>query len=260
MLAPLVISHAACKGHAPENTLAGIRAALRLGVDAIEIDVHATRDGVPVLLHDDTLDRTTNASGRVSDVDLSRLSSVDAGVRVFDGRFQGERVPRLAEVLDMTRAACLLVIEIKQRAIEAEVIATVRAANAAASVMFWSFQPETVSVVRTLAPEIPAAQLVYQMNGEPDAVFNASVRRGAQAVSLYWSTVSRDVVRAARRRGLSVYTWTADAPDEQRAVADCAVDGIVTNVPDVLRRTLKREGYKGVAKKQRADADAAQPA
>src|SRR5262249_15256521 len=70
MLAPLNIAHAACKGHAPENTLAGIRAALALGVDAIEIDVHCTSDGIPILMHDATVDRTTNGAGAIREMTL----------------------------------------------------------------------------------------------------------------------------------------------------------------------------------------------
>src|SRR5579885_1334008 len=96
---PLVISHAACKGHAPENTLAGIRAALELGCEAIEIDVHTTVDGVPVLLHDDTLDRTTDGKGDVRGMPLAELQRLDAGARTFGDRFAGERVPTLEQAL-----------------------------------------------------------------------------------------------------------------------------------------------------------------
>ena|SRR5215212_4964425 len=79
MLPPLIISHRACQGHAPENTLAGIRAALAFGVDAIEIDVQTSRDGVPVLLHDQTVERTTDGAGRVHDLTLAELRALDAG-------------------------------------------------------------------------------------------------------------------------------------------------------------------------------------
>ena len=89
----LSISHAACKGHAPENTLAGIRAALALGVDGIEIDVHASLDGVPVLMHDETVDRTTNGAGRVPDLPLAALRELDAGSGIFENRFAGEPIP-----------------------------------------------------------------------------------------------------------------------------------------------------------------------
>src|SRR6266516_311988 len=109
---PLIISHAACRGSAPENTLAGVRAALAQGVDAIEVDVHASSDGVPVLIHDATLDRTTDSSGRVSERSFADLRRLDAGAQGFEGRFRGERIPALAEAAELTRGRCLLIAEI----------------------------------------------------------------------------------------------------------------------------------------------------
>ena len=93
MRLPLVTSHAACKGHAPENTLAGIETAIALGADAIEIDVHCTSDGVPVLIHDETVDRTTDGSGNVHEMPLGVVRKLDAGARQFAPQFAGERVP-----------------------------------------------------------------------------------------------------------------------------------------------------------------------
>lgn len=243
MLAPLVIAHAACKGHAPENTIAGVNAALGLGVDAIEIDVQATSDGVPVLLHDATVDRTTNGTGAVAQMALVQLQQLDAGARAFDGRFAGERVPTLAEVLDLTRDHCLLVIEIKQRGIERRVADVVRRAGAAASSMVWSFHAEVVEAWRSAMPEVPAAQLWSGQHGDAASLLDATVRRNAQAVSVHFSMINDQLVTAARRRGLSVFTWTPDDAADQVRVAARGVDGICTNLPDVLRTTLAWERY-----------------
>lgn len=245
MLAPLNIAHAACKGHAPENTLAGIRAALALGVDAIEIDVHLTVDGVPVLIHDTTVDRTTNGAGAISGITLADARTLDAGGDLFDGRFRGEPIPTLDEVLDLTRTACLLVIEIKPRGIEQAVIDAVRRHDAAGSAMIWSFATEAVGAARTLAPEIPAA-LSFGRQGEAvAAMLDRAVRLGAQAVTMEHGSVDAGFVRAARLRGLNVYAWTPDQPEQQARVAALGVAGIVTNVPDDLRATLVSEGYEG---------------
>jgi glycerophosphoryl diester phosphodiesterase len=237
-LLPLVISHAACKGHAPENTLAGIRAALALGVDAIEIDVHCTRDGVPVLIHDATVDRTTDGTGAVAGLTLTQVRTLDAGRDLFDRRFAGERVPTLAEALDLTRGRCLLVVEVKPADIEQAVVAVIRPFPD--DVMVWSFRPEVVARVRALAPAVPCARLSPPLDGMPDALFAATIAAGAQAVAVHCAGVDAALVRAAARRGLSVYTWTADAPEEQRRLAGAGVAGIVTNLPDVLARTLGR--------------------
>jgi glycerophosphoryl diester phosphodiesterase len=233
----LSISHAACKGHAPENTLAGIHAALALGVDAIEIDLHASGDGVPVLMHDETVDRTTDGAGRVSDLPLSALKALDAGSGVFENRFAGERIPTLAEVLELTRDRCLLVIEVKQRQIEGGLAAVVRRLNAA-SVMIWSFHEEVVATARAVLPEVPAARLWGGRNGHAAELLASTVHHGAQGISVHYSAVDAELVRAARLRGMSVFTWTVDEPEDQVRVAAFGVDGICTNLPDVLDVTL----------------------
>lgn len=258
MLAPLTIAHAACKGHAPENTLAGIEAALRLGVDAIEIDVHASRDGVPMLIHDATVDRTTNGQGTVADLTLAQLRALDAGGDLFGGRFRGARMPTLAAVLDLTRGRCVLVIEIKARAIEQLIAETIRRADAARRSMIWSFEPEVVSAARMLMPDVPAAQLAGERVDDLGRLLNDTVARNAQAISIHWSRVTPALVRAARLRGLSVFTWTADEPADQARVAAAGVDGIVTNVPDILRRTLAEGCYEGLA--ELSAGDSARPA
>jgi len=243
MLAPLIVSHAACKGHAPENTLAGIEAALRLGVDAIEIDVHASSDGTPVLIHDDTLERTTNGGGRVQETTLARLRTLDAAGGLFEGRFAGERIPTLAEVLDRTRDACLLVIEIKQTGIESAVATVVRRLRAAQSAMIWSFHADVVEAARVSLPEVPAARLWTGRDGDGDALLATTLRSGAQAVSVHGPALDAPLMTAARRRGLSVFTWTVDDPEEQARVAALGVAGICTNYPDVLRTTLSRQAF-----------------
>ncbi|MGH2586515.1 MAG: glycerophosphodiester phosphodiesterase [Dehalococcoidia bacterium] len=247
MLAPLTIAHAACKGHAPENTLAGVRAAIDLGVDAIEIDVHASRDGVPVLMHDATIERTTSGSGRVAELTLAELQAWDAGVGVFDGRFAGERIPTLAEVLDLTRRRCLLVIEVKQLGIAEQIAAVVRRMDAAGSAMVWSFHSDVVAAMRTVMPEVPAAQLWGGQSGGVGALLEETVRRDAQGVSVHHLSVEPSLVRMARLRGLCVFTWTADEPEDQARAAAAGVDGICTNVPDVLRTTLAQHRYEGAA-------------
>ncbi|MGD9893476.1 MAG: glycerophosphodiester phosphodiesterase [Dehalococcoidia bacterium] len=245
MIAPLTISHAACKGHAPENTMAGIHAAVTLGVDAIEIDVHASRDGVPVLIHDERVDRTTDGTGAVRDLTLDQLRRLDAGARSFDGRFAGERVPMLAEVLDLTRNACLLVIEVKQPGIVEHIAEVVRRHRAADRAMIWSFHRDAVATARAVLPEAPAAQLWGGRTGDAASLIEGTVQRGAQAISVQYSAVEPALVHAARLRGLTVYTWTVDQPSDQARVAAAGVAGICTNLPDVLRETLTTEQYAG---------------
>ena len=229
---PLVISHAACGGHAPENTLAGIRAALELGADGIEIDVQASADGVPVLMHDLTVDRTTKGRGEVAKLSLDQLRRLDVG---------GEPVPTLAEVLNLTRGKALLVAELKRPGVEEEIAAVVRDSAALNDVMAWSFFPQALAAMRRAEPRLPGALLI-----EPRGLANwpdrreLAVRLGLQGVSVFFAGVNEGIASDCRRSGLALYTWTPDAEPEMARLIGLGVDGICTNYPDRTIALLSR--------------------
>lgn len=227
---PLVISHAACGGHAPANTLAGIRAALDIGVDAIEIDVQCSSDGVPVLMHDYTVDRTTNGTGEVSKLTLDQLRALDAG---------GEPPPTLAEVLELTRANTLLICEIKQPGIEVRLAEVVLQAEALDDVMVWSFFPQALQGMRTAEPRIPAALLVSERH--TDTLSNlreTAIRIGVQGLSVYHEGIDDEALRLCRRSGLALYAWTADDRAAIQRLVDTGIDGICSNFPDRVNEVL----------------------
>ena len=221
---PLVISHAACSGHAPENTLAGIRTALQIGADAVEVDVQASADGVPVLMHDLTLDRTTNGSGDLASLTLEQLQALDAG---------GEPVPTFARALEMTRGRALLVAEIKRPGCERALADVIRAAEALADVMVWSFLPPALEAMRQAEPMVPGALLIApQSMGNWPSMQDLALRLDLQAVSVFHLNLDAGIIAQARRRGLAVYAWTADTERDIQRLLDLGVDGIVTNYPE----------------------------
>ncbi len=221
---PLIISHAACVGPAPENTLAGIRAALQIGADAIEIDVQASADGVPVLMHDLTLDRTTNGSGDIASLTLEQLQALDAG---------GEPVPTFAQALEMTRGRALLVAEIKRPGCERALAEVIRAAEAVADVMVWSFLPPALEAMRQAEPRVPSALLIapQSMVNWP-SMQDLALRLDLQAVSVFHLNLDAGIIAQSRRRGLGIYAWTADTERDIQRLLDLGVDGIVTNYPE----------------------------
>lgn len=227
---PLVISHAACGGHAPENTLAGIRKAIELGSEAIEIDVQTSEDSVPVLMHDLTVDRTTNGLGAVANLSLEKLRQLDAG---------GERVPVLAEVLDLTKGRVLLVMEIKQPGIEQHIARIVHQSRALDDVMAWSFYPQALEGMRREEPRIPSALLV---SGESmpkwQDMRSRALKLGTQGVSVFCTTVDERVAEDCRRSALALYTWTPDGKREIARLAKLGVDGICSNFPDKVVAVL----------------------
>jgi glycerophosphoryl diester phosphodiesterase len=227
---PLVISHAACGGHAPANTLAGIRAALGMGVDGIEIDVQCSSDGVPILMHDYTVDRTTNGTGEVSRLTLDQLRALDAG---------GEPPPTLAEVLELTRGDALLVCEIKQPGIEQRIADVVVQAEALDDVMVWSFFPQALTGMRTAEPRIPAALLVSERHTHAlPTLRETAISIGAQGLSVFHEGVSNDALRLCRRSGLALYAWTADDQAAIQRLVDTGIDGICSNFPDRVSAAL----------------------
>lgn len=237
MPGPLVISHAGCGGHAPENTLAGIRAALHLGADAIEVDVQASADAVPVLMHDLTVDRTTGGSGDLASLSLDELRRLDAG---------GEPVPTFADALALVcgrrdRQVALLVAEVKRPGCEPALAQAVRDAGALDDVMVWSFLPPALEAMRHAEPRLPAALLVApQAVPSWPAMRELALRLGLQAVSVFHQGLDEAIVGHARRSGLSVYAWTADAESDIQRLIDLDIDGIVTNYPDRALALLGR--------------------
>ncbi len=235
MKAPLVIAHAAAAGEAPANTLAGVRAALA-SAGAMEIDLRLCADGVPVLLHDATLDRTTDLSGPVRDVPLAALACADAG--------EGERVPSLDEALDLVAGSIDVMCELKVDparpddgpALLDATLAVIRRHGAESWTALHSFDHDLVALARALAPEIEAAMLTADASGPALARLCArAARDGAAAISLYHPLVVPEAVAAARAQALKLWAWTADSPEDWRRLAEAGVNGVITNCPAALR-------------------------
>ena len=228
---PLVISHAACGGHAPENSLAGIRKAIELGSDAIEIDVQASADGVPILMHDLTVDRSTDGSGKVAEMTLDQLKAL---------RVSGEPIPTLSAVLDETKDKALLIMEIKAPGIEDQLARVVHEHDAVGQVMAWSFFPEALTGMRNAEPRIPCVLLISpeQLHRWPDFK-QMAIQMGLQGVSMFFAGIYEDTGRECRLSGLSLYTWTPDSEADIARVIELGVDGVCTNFPDRARAVLR---------------------
>jgi glycerophosphoryl diester phosphodiesterase len=237
---PLVIAHRGASGTCPENTLAAFRRAEELGADMIELDVQLTRDAAVVVLHDETLERTTSGVGSVGSLTLAELRRLDAGAW-FDRRFRGERVPTLADVL--AAVALPVNVELKPSAgggtgvsdLASRALATVRAAGALERVVFSSFEPAALTILRTLAPD---GILAVLSDADPRPQGLALAKRvGARALHLRKDAVTRDVVAAARAEQVEVRAWTVNAADEFARLAIAGVTGIFTDHPERFLQT-----------------------
>jgi glycerophosphoryl diester phosphodiesterase len=242
---PLVIAHRGDSAHRPENTLASFASALEVGAELVEFDLHLTRDGHPIVLHDPTLDRTTSGKGPVRERTLAEVRAFSAGYPTrFGAAYAGERVPTLVEALAFLRGRARVMIEIKAEAvghddedgIEARTIVEVRKAGMIGEVAFLSFERRVLLRCRNLAPEIPRGHLFYRVD-------TAEVIRGAREVAcdivMPEKGMLSDELRAqVAEAGLKLATWVVDEPEELLALARFGLYGVGTNRPGVLLEAL----------------------
>jgi glycerophosphoryl diester phosphodiesterase len=228
----MAIAHRGASSYAPENTPAAYELALEMGATHIELDVHLSSDGVLVVIHDDTVDRTTDGSGPVAEHTLAELRALDAG-GWFDGAFAGQRIPTLDEVLERYGPRAHLHIEIKGRTpgVVRETVAAVRAHRLAQSVTITSFMREALEETRAAAPELPTGWLV----GEPtDEIIEQTLAMGLTQLCPRADHVTPELVQRLHALGLVVRAW--GVPDESlmRRVVDAGADGMTVNFPDKL--------------------------
>jgi glycerophosphoryl diester phosphodiesterase len=229
-----LVGHRGAGGLAPENTMPSFELALALGVDAVECDVHLSHDGVPVVIHDHTVDRTTDGHGPVSSLTVEQLKALDAG-----GRFRQSqptaRIPTLDEVLLWARGRTRLVVELKGTENPALVGATIdriRELKMADDVFLISFDHVALRQAREQAPAISAGALYYARPADPVAL---AASAGVDALCPQWSLAVSDDVAAAHAAGLAVCVWTANEPSEIHASLAAGVDAITSDYPDRVR-------------------------
>jgi glycerophosphoryl diester phosphodiesterase len=246
---PIAIGHRGAAGVAPENTLASFERALADGAAILESDVHLTRDGVPVLIHDDELSRCTNGSGRVSDHDAAALQRFDAawhfspdGGRSFPERGRGHRIPRLDEALRaLPRARFNLELKEDVPGLVEESVAAVARAGRAHEVLLTSALDPVMGRLRAHVAEEKVDVALGACTGEVARFALAALRGerpepGPMALQippdfLGRPLVTRELVEHAHRHDVQIHVWTIDDVDEMRALLALGVDGIVTDFP-----------------------------
>jgi glycerophosphoryl diester phosphodiesterase len=200
-----------------ENTMASFRKALQAGATGLEFDVRRCGDGRLVVIHDDTIDRTTNGRGRVCSLAYDELRRYEAGF--------GEPIPLLSDVLDAFGAHCLLNIELKDAGLAADIRELVLERRLQGHVIVSAFQWEEL---RPLVPAIPIALLSSKLEN----LLAGARDLGASAIHPRRDLVSGSLVSAAREAKLRVHAWTVNDPAEIARFREMAVDGIFTDFPE----------------------------
>ena len=233
-------AHRGASRRAPENTLPAFELAIELGADGVELDVQRTADGELVVIHDETVDRTTNGTGAVAALTSDEVRALDASAGLPG--FGGTRVPTLLQVLELLRGTELQVnVELKtsiQRypGIEREALALVDELGMREQVVWSSFRHGCVA---SMVGDVPAGQLALLMSDVLVRPWEYAVGLGVGAIHPGLHMLQEpDLVARAHECGLQVRTWTVDEPEHLQLAARAGVDAIITNVPDVARSLL----------------------
>ncbi len=241
----LCIAHRGASSYAPENTFAAFDYALELGVRHVELDVHFSRDGHLVVIHDDTLDRTTDGTGRVADRTLAELRSLDAGAW-FGAEYGGERIRTLAEVFERYKGRLHFHVEIKARAegLASRTADMVRAHGLGSDVTITSFWKPCIEEVRAYAPELASGWLAPMGPGSgwDDSIIGQAVELGLEQVCPRADVTTPELVSALHGEGFVVRCHGVYDERLMRHVVDSGADGMTINFPDKLIEYLNGVG------------------
>jgi len=250
VIKPIVIAHRGNSGVAPANTMEAIRQAVELGADMIELDVRESRDGIPVLIHNDTVDETTDGKGAVSSLDLAQLKKLDAG-SWKDKRYAGERISTLMEALEFAaKGRVSLALDLKDEAIIPAMIKAVQEADMVDNVVVCGcYEPQAQkmweiddSLTVLLDADTRLEKLAkYEDKSEfiREYIHRACKARLA-ALNVSFKYVTPELIRRAHLRALPVWTWTVDEKEDMQRLLQMGVDAIYTNWPERLLKILGR--------------------
>ena len=228
------IGHRGAAALEPENTLRGFRKAIEIGVDYVEFDIHRCKSWELVVIHDETVDRTTNGKGFVRDLTLQELKKLDAG--------KGERIPTLQEAIDACKGKIKMNIELKDKGLEKDVINILVGSGIKESEFFIiSFIHEAVKNAKEEAAKqkikIKTGVLI---SGNPLNVDEMAKAANADFVSASHFFVDERMVRQARKAGLGFTVWTVNTEHDMKRMVKLGVDMIASDSPDLLMKVLGR--------------------
>lgn len=245
-----LVAHRGASAVAPENTLAAITQALKTPAEFIEIDIHQTRDNQLVLMHDASVERTTNGTGNIGDLTLAQVKKLDAG-SWFDSAYQHERVPTLEEVLQLVKGKKKLLIEIKKgdnyyEGIEDNILALIQQYKAGNWCVIQSFYDPVLEKIWKNEFAVPTHKLIigkmpwlplYFDHGFQWGTFDKYDRASAINVNQYFASTA--FIRYVHKNGFKTFVWTVDDPAEINRIVDRGADGIITNKVSSLQIDLE---------------------
>lgn len=242
----LTFGHRGASHAAPENTLSAFQLARDMGADGIELDVQLSRDGTAIVMHDSTVNRTTDGVGEVADLTLEQLRELDAG-SWFSSSFAGEPIPTLTEVFSAVGDCLLMNLELKaisseSTGLEETVVALIARHGMGERVLISCFNPLILERVRRLDPHLSLAFLYGARLSEAERARRIQDLHPLAALHPEYHLVDADHLAWAHAQGCSVNTWTVDNPAEMDRLLNLGIEGVITDRPDLLRAIMERRG------------------
>ena len=251
-----VIAHRGANKRAPQNTLPAFQKAIEMGTDGFETDVHLSKDGVPVICHNYTIDETSNGTGKIEDMTLEQLKKYDFGA-YYDAKFKGTPLPTLEEFLDLAVGKGLKVLNIelkpesdtaRREMLVRKTLEAVEARGLSDILLISSFSKEILNYIKQVAPECKTAYLypagykrAYLAFLPP---FGAMKKMKCHAAHPHKLCIRGSFVENAHKKGIEVNVWTVNESEEIRKLILAGVDGIITDCPDRVRSILNEmNGY-----------------
>jgi len=235
------IAHRGFSGQYPENTLLAFQKALEAGADGNEFDVHLTRDGVPVIHHDENLKRTTDGTGLIGDFTFDELRQLDAAVR-HNGKFQAQRIPSLREYFEMIKGTKTLSnIELKTGIIhypeiEKRLLAIIDEFNCREDVIVSSFNHYSIRIFKKMAPDVQIGVLEESCLIDPGSYVTSL---GAEWYHPEFHALTDETLLNLRTHQVRINTWTINEETDMRKAIELKLDGVITNHPDTFARILQ---------------------
>jgi glycerophosphoryl diester phosphodiesterase len=222
----LRIGHRGAAGHEPENTLRSFEAAVQLGADMVEFDVHVCGSGELVVIHDETVDRTTDGSGAVAGMTLRELKALDAG--------RGEKIPTLGEVFSAMMGHVAVNIELKGQGTAKPVHELMtghihRGIWSLEEILVTSFDWRMLGTMRELSADTRLGPLVYK---DVDEALKVATELESHSINPYHRSIDLNFVEEVHGQGISVYPWTVDEPEDISRVIGMGVDGVISDYPE----------------------------
>ena len=239
----LIFGHRGSQADAPMNTIPAFELSVQQGAHGIELDVHRSKDGHPVIVHDFTVDHTTNGSGLVTEKTLTELKELDAGVW-FDERFQGTPIPTLGEVFEAVGKQLLINIEIKSQDVETDGVEQVIADciqqhGMQERVWVSSFNPMALHRFRQIMPTMPLGFLIAHDSPIDTQAIAEQLQLTYEAIHPHHTMIDRKLMDDAEVKQLLVGTWTVNDLNRAKELAALGVNVIITDTPDKLLATLR---------------------